>query len=604
MTLQLNKYFCETCDAGPWIEGSKGSGGVEIISTHLNAGHRVVQFDDAKHGEKDNLEDSIDAMMESLENTKDSRKDERELRLEKIGLPIIQIEKYLNTQVKDDPRLIKQLLRVYFSAYTKNPINMAILAPSSDGKTHATVQVSKIFPEKDFITVGRLSPTALIHSQGIMVDEDGNSLEEKLQELDRDIIEASKAGQKERVDELKNEMREIFKTAKNLVDLTNKVLLFLDNPNPMTYEMLKPILSHDKEELLYKTTKGDGSLKVKETIIRGWPATIVCSAKNEAKNEVWPEIETRFFMTSPNSNISKYKKANQLTSQKMGLPSWSSDVYDNEEDKKWCRLHTSEIIEELKKQKDFWHPLYELMDNFFPSNQGVMMRHYKRLLSFCNVESMINAEQRPTLQFKNKDDQIVKTYIGTFQDIEAAIDTLGNLSVIPPEKLKFYDDIFMPLFDEINTVQDDLTDIQNRLVKKTGVTSEQLAEKYTNVFHKPITSKQIRESYLNILNDEGLIQYEENESNKREYLYFPTNTIAIHNLESLKSSIIANSSIKNFKRDNVIPRLKSFNQLTCNSRKTPQFFILNKKYLDLDGLISESIRQSKHDKSDKKSDNN
>jgi len=183
------------------------------------------------------------------------------------GKPIEQIENYLNTRIKNDPILVKQILRIYLSAYTNNPINLALLAPSSDGKTYATVQVSSIFPEKDIISVGRLSPTALIHQHGVLVNEDGESIEEKLEALDPND------------EDYKTKKTELFKNVKNMVDLKNKILIFLDNPNTQTYEMLKPIMSHDKKEIIYKTTKGDGSLNVKETIIRNWPVFIFCSAK-------------------------------------------------------------------------------------------------------------------------------------------------------------------------------------------------------------------------------------------------------------------------------------------------------------------------------------
>ena len=579
-------YYCETHRAGPWGIREVGSNGKSMYNLHIEKGCKVVVYKKEDHK---TLTDTINDFTDQLIESEKIRKDEKDVRFEKYGLPIKQIENYLDTQVKDDPRLVKQLLRVYFSAYTKNPINMAILAPSSDGKTHATVQVAKIFPEKDFISVGRLSPTALIHQYGVLVDENGNNIEPKLKELEK-IKHTSKNDEEVMI--AGEQIKEILKTSRNLVDLRNKVLLFLDNPSPQTYEVLKPILSHDKDEILYKTTKGDGSLKVKETVIRGWPATIVCSAKNEAKNEVWPEIETRFFMSSPNNTIHKYRNANKLTSQKMGLPNWSSDIYDNSEDRKWCAIYVNEIITNLKSNKEFWHPLYEIIDQFFPSNQGVMMRHYKRLLSFCNVESMINAEQRPTIQFKNKNNEIIKTFVGTLEDIENAIDVIGNLSVIPPEKLKFYDNVFIPLFEEVNKKQANLTEVQNKLTSKIGVTSEGLAEKYTAVFNKPITAKQIRESYLYILTDEGLIQWEQDEDNKRQYQYYPTNSIAIHNLENLKSSIIASPSISKFKYDYVIPRLKLFNQLTIKSRITPQFFFLNKQILNLHSLCSEITRQS------------
>ena len=199
------------------------------------------------------------------------------------GRPLVQIEKYLNSKIKDDPLLVKQLLRVFLSAYTNEPINVGVLAPSSEGKTYATVEVSEIFPENDVISVGRLSPTSLIHEYGQKIDSEGELLAPKLERIDSQIIDAETAGDKKTVRELKNIRSSMMIGSSHLVDLTHKIILFLDNPKPETYEMLKPVLSHDKKEIQYRTTKSDGSLTVKKSIIRGWPAVIVCSAKNEAK---------------------------------------------------------------------------------------------------------------------------------------------------------------------------------------------------------------------------------------------------------------------------------------------------------------------------------
>ena len=78
--------------------------------------------------------------------------------------PITLIEDYLNTKIKNDPLLVRQLLIICLSAYTNEPINAGLLAPSSEGKTYATVEVSEIFPKEDVITVGRMSPMPLFIS--------------------------------------------------------------------------------------------------------------------------------------------------------------------------------------------------------------------------------------------------------------------------------------------------------------------------------------------------------------------------------------------------------------------------------------------------------
>lgn len=160
---------------------------------------------------------------------------------------ITHVEEYLNTQILDDPELVAIVLRTMFSAYTSNPLNLMIKASTSEGKTYAATQVQKIFPEKDILLLGGMSPTALIHERGVMVDQDGNPIDEKLQELHEKLGKNKKAN-------IQNEINELIKNSRNLIDLSGKVLLFLDTPNWELWKKLKPILSHDTEKIEFKIT--------------------------------------------------------------------------------------------------------------------------------------------------------------------------------------------------------------------------------------------------------------------------------------------------------------------------------------------------------------
>lgn len=100
-----------------------------------------------------------------------------------------------------------------------------------------------------------------------------------------------------------------------LIDLTGKLFVFLEPPHPDTWSILKPILSHDDYEIEHPyvyEVEGMG-FKVKKVVTRGWPACIFCSAKNESKWPVWPEIQSRFLITSPNMSSRKYLEGNVLT---------------------------------------------------------------------------------------------------------------------------------------------------------------------------------------------------------------------------------------------------------------------------------------------------
>ncbi len=459
--------------------------------------------------------------------------------------PIELIEDYLNTKIKKDPLLVKQLLRVCLSAYTNEPINVGLLAPSSEGKTYATVQVTEIFPQEDVISVGRISPTALIHQHGVLVDSEGNSLKERLDKLQIQIFEAEKDNNRKEVFKLKQIRTDMLKIAKNLVDLNHKILLFLDNPSTQTYELLKPIMSHDKKEIVYKTTKGDGSLTVKETIIRGWPAVIVCSAKNEAKNEVWSEIATREIILSPNTDVTKYHAANKLTSVKMGMPTL---LTNNDKDKVITKFYVARIKDSLTKLcKDdnnvVFNVLHEKIANLFPHNEGITMRHLKRLMSFINIETLINANSKMKIEFKEHNKEESQIFVVTsLKSIADAIKILGNIASIAPQKIKFYNEIFVPLIKEKITLQVSLDDdSQQRFVNTVDppmLTANEIASKYTTVYKKPVTPKQIQENYLKPLTDEGILDWKLNPENKRQYLYFISGKLTVNNLDELNRQLI------------------------------------------------------------------
>ena len=458
--------------------------------------------------------------------------------------PIELIEDYLNSKIRNDPLIVKRLLRIYLSTYTDEPINAGLLAPSAEGKTYATVEAAEIFPKEDVIAIGRMSPTALINTHGILIDQEGNPIQPKLDQLRLDLFNAETDNEKKLIYEIKEHMKEILNTARTQVDLTHKILLFLDNPKPETYEVLKPIMSHDKKEIIYKTTKSDGSLSVKETVIKGWPVFVFCSAKNEAKNEVWAEIATREVILSPNTDVSKYHAANKLTSQKMGIPSiLESNNNEKEIIKFYVEQLKSVLLNICKDGNPVINPFNQHMADLFPHNEGVTMRHFKRLLSFVNIETLVNAHSNMRIEYQiNNTKKEKKTFvIASLKMIHDAIKTLGNISTVAPEKIKFYHEIFVPLIREKSTFQISLNDTdeeasQQKLIASpevVTVTKEEVAEKFTKVFHKTITPKAIQEYYLKHLSDEGILDYKENPDNKKQYLYFLSSVLSTHNLENI-----------------------------------------------------------------------
>lgn len=182
--------------------------------------------------------------------------------------------------VKQEDSLIRQLLYTAFSAYSQDPINLGIMAPTSEGKTHAAIETLQYFPKEDVWDIGSITPKVIIRQNGILVDDNNQPVEEKIKDLKTQI---AKEKSKDAKETLKNQLAEILKNAKILIDLTNKIFLFIEPPHPETWNILKPILSHDLYEIEHPyvfRVEGHG-FKVKNIVTRGWPSCIFCSAKNE-----------------------------------------------------------------------------------------------------------------------------------------------------------------------------------------------------------------------------------------------------------------------------------------------------------------------------------
>jgi hypothetical protein len=71
----------------------------------------------------------------------------------------------LREAVKED-KLVRQVFYTLLSAYSNNPINLAINAPSGEGKSYVLTKVTHLFPKNDVIHVTDMSTKALFHRNG------------------------------------------------------------------------------------------------------------------------------------------------------------------------------------------------------------------------------------------------------------------------------------------------------------------------------------------------------------------------------------------------------------------------------------------------------
>jgi hypothetical protein len=538
---QTSEWYCEKCPSNENKDCGSFSESSELFS-------RIREFHKSHQGwKKGRPEPSIIELADdwSKENTPQLVDNVVDWCKRQKKLGIDEVQNYLNSVIKNDPNLVKKIVYTFLSAYTNNPINLGIMADTSEGKTYAVVKVAEMFPKEDVIVVGRMSPTALIHQRGILVNINGNPIEEKLTELESQLSQDIKPEEKTST---KHEIKELLRTAKNLIDLRGKTLLFLEPPNPQLWDILKPILSHDKYEIEYKTTQTDGSLKVKESIIRGFPAVVFCSARNEASNPIWKEIETRFDIVSPNTDVTKYKEANKFTAQRLSVPDFARSMIENLDEEELAKESVIEIKEHIQSfykntKNPIWNPFDRIIGESFPSNQGITMRQCDRFLRHCNLSTLINSKDRFRIEFETRDGKIENYLITDISDVDEAIELTGTLSTIPPERLKFLKDVFEPALTE--TLDD-------------GVTTVTLAEKYSVVYKKETTPKKILENYIKPLVDYGILEALEDPSDRRRHLYRYASKPNANNLEIIRQRIIEQSNNDDLFVWNYIDELENY----------------------------------------------
>lgn len=417
--------------------------------------------------------------------------------------------------VKQDPSLVKQITFTGLSAYTRDPLNLLISAPTSEGKTYPVIQTLKPFPKEDVWKLGSMSPKVIIRQNGILVDSNNEPIQERVNELKKEIAKLMKGegedeggSKQDEIFELKQKLNKMQQEAKVLIDLSNKIFIFLEPPHSETWTILKPILSHDDYEIEHPyvyEVEGMG-FKVKKIVTRGWPAFIFCTAKDESNWPQWPEIVSRCLVTSPNMVPIKYQESNKLISQLKGLPGQIQQkiiVSDEQiELAKKCLTCIKRQIQELSKIKNpVWIPFCNILAEALPSERGTDTRSAKRIFSLLGIIPLTKAHLRPTLIF---DRETLVT--ATLEDLNETLHITQNVNGIPSYKMRIFKDVICEKYKENGMLP---------------LTARAICEYYKRKTGRTMNSENLRKRYLAELINNGLIEEETSSEDKRQKNYYP-----------------------------------------------------------------------------------
>lgn len=429
--------------------------------------------------------------------------------------------------VKCEDALIRQILYTGLSSYIgDDPINLGIIAPTSEGKTYPVEECIKFFPREDVFKVGSMSTKVLVRQKGILVDKNGEPIGQKIKELfkKRNLLDDKKENKEEKLD-IQEEIQQLFEDAKTLIDLRGKILVFLEPPHKEVWDILKPILSHDSYEIEFpfvNQTDKEGH-QTKNVIVRGWPSCIFCSAKDESNWSIWPEIKSRCLITSPNMIPQKYKESTKLISMKYGLPNLIQQQmiisYKEIELAKNCIMSLKEKITELRSTNtndkiSLWIPYAKLLETELPSNKGTDVRLQKRIFSLLRIIPIVKYNQRNLLIFESE-----ASVIADLEDLQEVLSITHNFDGIPKFKADFFNEIFYPCYRQ--KIGPDTSTDGKKQEEIIAVTTRQLCNYFKEIRKKPISTDNIKKVYLNELINNAIVDYTDSKIHGRQDIYYP-----------------------------------------------------------------------------------
>jgi hypothetical protein len=455
-------------------------------------------------------------------------------------------------EAKQEDRLVRQINYTMLSAYTANPINLAVNAPSGEGKSHTIIKVSEKFPEADVIVYAGMSEKALFHRNGVLVMKSENGeyepvevqLEEIQYEIERKTDEISissncdvKQGLRNQIKKLNDEQREIRKNAKKLIDLQHRIIIFMDTPNPRLFEALMPLLSHDKFEVEYEFVDTHAGIKTRSNVLRGWPAVIFAQAIDYSHYQRFPEIQRRFIVTNPKMSVEKYREAVTLTSVKLGLPDFAYQARIVSDD---AKLKAKMIIESIKARlldlttnnsvgkNSVFIPFNESLAKAIPVLKAFDMTTAHRFFTYLSLLPMIRADRRPRIEYRKEGNPIMQVIpMATFDDLKEAMQLMEYSNGVRPYILEWYYSVFLKAYLAKSDLdkQSEYDNIGNFLrekeEKRKALTTVQLVEKTYEIQKKKLSTKQILENYINPLINQAYIDKSDSELDKRANIYYP-----------------------------------------------------------------------------------
>lgn len=349
------------------------------------------------------------------------------------------------------------------SAYTdSSQLNVSFNAPSSSGKTYMTTEIAKLFPEEDKIERSGASPTSFFYAEG---------------KIDK-------------------------KRGVKIVSLERKILIFYEQPNPELQKRLRPVLSHDDRELKFSNTNKDkkGANRAEQTIIRGFPATVFCSAGLQLDEQE----ATRAILLSPEVTEAKLREGVHLQFMRgANGVQFESDIEALPD--RVALKHRIVAIRDEKVDDIIIAEPQKIEERFYETFAKLKPRHMRdsgHLMKLIKAVALLNVWHR-----RQADGMIVANEADidhAFQLWSTVIES-QDLNV-PPAVMNFYKNFILPAYLEKQDDPEDGDDVRHGFV---GLNSQELSNYYMRRERATLNDEHLRKQMLPQLVNSGMIAFEQ-----------------------------------------------------------------------------------------------
>lgn len=476
-----------------------------------------------------------------------------------VGDPIQFILDVISKEVKKDDKLARQVLYTILGSATKNPMNLAINAPPGEGKSHVLNNVASLFSDDVVISLAGMTEKSLFHKRGmIAVKVNGqyeslrlllHPLERRLKEIEKENAESkTKTFGDDEAKDLKDRIEELKDSAVKVIELSNKVLIFMDTPSEGLFSALMQLMSHDKEETTYDFTDTVGGIKTRTNVLRGYPSFIFTQAKDFSGYERAEEIMRRFIISNPNMDVGKYNEAADLIAKKYSVPDfYYQETECSDEEKEKARLIAGKILNDIQdlnentkpNKNNVINPFYQTVRKSLSVSKALDMTTIGRFFGCLSLLTVIKSYKRPKLMIEYptivKDGESVKKPdivipLATFDDLQETQYLMENSSGVRPFIIEWFDRVFMSAYNDLK--EPNRKDKDGKTVKESmiALSTRQLAEKHKKVYGTSPESKKLLRTYIYPLTNSGFIDSIDSELDKRSKIFYPINTEKNSNL--------------------------------------------------------------------------